>query len=321
MSSPPSSLSSFSSMDSPPPTLPRTPVKRAASASFSDQPETSPILTHQHSHPNLSDISSDTSGSVPGSPMDAEELEHAEQVTMCKWDGCDMDMGNMDDLVKHIHDEHIGLRRAKNGSRERLCIESSYEKSYEGEAILLHSSRQVSPLHYYPISGDGANARATECDRSFTRSDALAKHMRTVHETEALRPSDPIPKSHPNHPQNIHQPNTTATSHSTASSPSSPTSSTKNASKNGASKWYTSEDGFDPDEEVMPPKELMKLLKRKLAWAEEEQEELKRKLEELERKRREGWVKKEMLLDRVLVAELGEEEAAKLSLDVPMGGA
>lgn len=36
----------------------------------------------------------------------------------------------------------------------------------------------------------------SECDRSFTRSDALAKHMRTVHETEALRPSDPVPKSH-----------------------------------------------------------------------------------------------------------------------------
>lgn len=35
-----------------------------------------------------------------------------------------------------------------------------------------------------------------ECDRSFTRSDALAKHMRTVHETEQLRPSDPVPKGH-----------------------------------------------------------------------------------------------------------------------------
>ena len=35
-----------------------------------------------------------------------------------------------------------------------------------------------------------------ECDRCFTRSDALAKHMRTVHETEALRPSDPVPRGH-----------------------------------------------------------------------------------------------------------------------------
>ena len=41
-----------------------------------------------------------------------------------------------------------------------------------------------------------------ECDRSFTRSDALAKHMRTVHETEALRPSDPVPKHHSSNPQN-----------------------------------------------------------------------------------------------------------------------
>jgi len=62
----------------------------------------------------------------------------------------------------------------------------------------------------------------------------------------------------------------------------------------------------------------MKLLKKKLAWAEQEQEELKRNLEELEKRRREGWVKKEMLLDRVFAEELGEVEAADLSLDVPM---
>ncbi|KAG0134118.1 hypothetical protein HOY82DRAFT_577509 [Tuber indicum] len=310
MSSPPSSLSSFSSMDSPPPTLPRTPVKRAASAAFSDQPETSPTLTHHHhSHPNFSDISSDTSGSVPGSPMETEEIEHAEQITMCKWDGCDMDMGNMDDLVKHIHDEHIGLRRAKYACEWDDCNRKGMAHA-SGYALRAHMRSHTKEKPFY--------CTLPECDRSFTRSDALAKHMRTVHETEALRPSDPIPKSHPNHPQNIHQPNAAATSHSTASSPSSPTSSTKNASKNGASKWYTSEDGFDPDEEAMPPRELMRLLKKKLAWSEQEQEELKRKLEELEKKRREGWIKKEMLLDRVLAQELGEEEAAELSLDVPM---
>lgn len=60
------------------------------------------------------------------------------------------------------------------------------------------------------------------------------------------------------------------------------------------------------------------MLKKKLAWAEQEQEELKRNLEELEKRRREGWVKKEMLLDRVFAEELGEVEAADLSLDVPM---
>ena len=37
---------------------------------------------------------------------------------------------------------------------------------------------------------------ALECDEAFTRSDALAKHTRAVHETEALRSSDPVPKKY-----------------------------------------------------------------------------------------------------------------------------
>lgn len=142
-----------------------------------------------------------------------------------------------------------------------------------------------------------------ECDRSFTRSDALAKHMRTVHETEALRPSDPVPKSHPNHPLN----------HPRKLHPNrEPSFST---SDEGQSRFYVPEDGYDSDEEKLPPKELFRLLKQKQAWAEQEQEELKETLEKLTKKRRETWVKKEMLLNRVFEMELGEEEARKVSLD------
>ena len=156
-------------MDSPPPTLPRTPVKRAASAAFSDQPETSPILTHHHSHPNLSDISSDTSGSVPGSPMEAEELEHAEQVTMCKWDGCDMDMGNMDDLVKHIHDEHIGLRRAKYACEWDDCNRKGMAHA-SGYALRAHMRSHTKEKPFYcTLPGKQAlfffpSAHCTICD-------------------------------------------------------------------------------------------------------------------------------------------------------------
>jgi hypothetical protein len=35
----------------------------------------------------------------------------------------------------------------------------------------------------------------------------------------------------------------------------------------------------------------------------------------LAQRRREAWIKKEMLLDKVLAMELGEEEAKKVSLD------
>ena len=51
-------------------------------------------------------------------------------------------------------------------------------------------------MHNVGKSEQVTDTACSECDRSFTRSDALAKHMRTVHETEALRPSDPVPKHH-----------------------------------------------------------------------------------------------------------------------------
>lgn len=145
-----------------------------------------------------------------------------------------------------------------------------------------------------------------ECDRSFTRSDALAKHMRTVHETEALRPSDPVPKSHPHpyhgHPSSYTNPSAAAAASSLALDP-----------VPGA--HWAPEDGFDPDEERLAPRELLRLLKQKQGWAEQEQEELRETLEMLEKRRRDAWVKKEVLLDRVLRQELGEEEARGASLD------
>lgn len=139
--------------------------------------------------------------------------------------------------------------------------------------------------------------------------------MRTVHETEALRPSDPIPKSHPNHPHN--QPPRRPTARSAHSSPSSTDS--DQPRRQGPSPWYLPEDGFSPDEDARPPRELMKLLKRKLAWAEQSRDELAGTLEALERTRREGWVKKEVLLDRVFESELGRDVAGGLSLDLGVG--
>ena len=58
------------------------------------------------------EISSDTSGSAPASPLldptltnDDDDLE---QVTVCRWRDCDAgNQGNMDELVKHIHEKHI----------------------------------------------------------------------------------------------------------------------------------------------------------------------------------------------------------------------
>lgn len=154
-------------------------------------------------------ISSDTSGSVPTSPSFAHlgpthplstayaaaqanpenpELADYVQVTRCLWEGCtDPEQGNMDNLVAHINDVHIVPRQKKYYCEWDGCARKGqpHTSAYALKAHMRSHTKEKPFMCSLP-----------ECDRSFTRSDALAKHMRTVHETEALRPSDPVPRGH-----------------------------------------------------------------------------------------------------------------------------
>ena len=165
---------------------------------------------HLHAPPSPSgSISSDTSGEVPNSPSfahlapthplssayaasqanpDDPEAGDAVQVTRCLWSDCpEPDQCNMDRLVDHIHTEHIGLRQKRYSCEWEGCTRKSMLHA-SGYALKAHMRSHTREKPFY--------CQLPECDRCFTRSDALAKHMRTVHETEALRPSDPVPKGH-----------------------------------------------------------------------------------------------------------------------------
>jgi len=48
-------------------------------------------------------ISTDTSGSLPGSPG-ADEDSEVPPTTVCKWDGCMQNLRTLDALVRHVHD-------------------------------------------------------------------------------------------------------------------------------------------------------------------------------------------------------------------------
>ncbi|KAK5947122.1 hypothetical protein PMZ80_001269 [Knufia obscura] len=154
-------------------------------------------------------ISSDSSGSVPTSPSfanlgpthplstayaaiqanpnDPESADYT-QVTRCSWTDCpEPEQGNMDNLVQHINDVHIPPRQKKYFCEWEGCTRKSmpHTSAYALKAHMRSHTKEKPFMCQVP-----------ECDRSFTRSDALAKHMRTVHETEQLRPSDPVPKGH-----------------------------------------------------------------------------------------------------------------------------
>jgi hypothetical protein len=158
-----------------------------------------------------------------------------------------------------------------------------------------------------------ANIECTlECDRSFTRSDALAKHMRTVHETEALRPSDPIPKSMQPLVKAgtrlkliIKQPQTQSESQSPgAPLRQPPYTDFPNSPDLEHLTPLSNELGFTPDELALGSKELWRLLRRQLHWAEEESDALRRECEMVEAIREKEWVEKEILLDQVIKNEL-----------------
>lgn len=262
----------------------------------------------------LSSISSDTSGDVPQSPgasgrIDDEDA-HQEQVTVCEWlypaDGkrCPAgDLGDMDNLVAHIHTVHIEGRGKKYTCEWDHCSRKSQPHA-SAYALKAHMRSHTREKPFY--------CALPECDRSFTRSDALAKHMRTVHETEALRPSDPIPKSM--QPQlgkgnnrikiviknNGHRTNgdSRSPSHGRSTDPSA------NSAHHEGLTPLTTEQGFLPEELALDSKELWRLLRRQVHWAEEEQDSLKQELDMMNELRNKEWLEKEILLDQVIKNEM-----------------
>ncbi|EED24074.1 C2H2 finger domain protein (Gli3), putative [Talaromyces stipitatus ATCC 10500] len=267
-----------------------------------------------------SPISSDTDGEIPNSPSllaligggqdDDYSGQGGDQVSICRWDGCEAgDLGNMDNLVNHIHDDHIGTRQKKY-SCEWIDCSRKGQTHASGYALRAHMRSHTREKPFY--------CALPECDRSFTRSDALAKHMRTVHETEALRPSDPVPKS-----QLLNNQQNTATPinkvqriklklnfgprEDTPSSTNGEGGTTGNVDGQEAElvpvPEFTPDLGFDAHELALPPSQLYRLLRRQVHWAEIETSKLKQQWQELEPKRKEAFFEKEAALTEVIDAE------------------
>lgn len=123
-------------------------------SSLSSAPARSP--TPRYASPS---ISSDTSGSVspeprlPGSTFNPralpDEQEPAEQVTECQWEGCgEGDLGDMDALVQHIHEDHIGARKSRYTCEWEGCLRKGMNHA-SGYALRAHMRSHTREKPFY----------------------------------------------------------------------------------------------------------------------------------------------------------------------------
>ncbi|TQN72441.1 INO80 complex subunit 1 [Colletotrichum shisoi] len=222
----------------------------------------------------MSDVSSDTSGDIPSSPINAklDEEDFQEQVTACAWEGCDAgDFGNMDKLVDHIHSDHIESRQKK--------------------------------------------------------SDALAKHMRTVHETEALRPSDPVPKSMQAGPTGKGKLKIiikTPQSHAAGQDDAIDDGADDDELSADLFTPLTEEQGFTAEELKLPLEKLYKLCRFQVKWAQDESAKLAEEVKHWEKQYKDLWREKEVLFSQVVKSEVDWHERRQAVLsgaaDVQLSG-
>jgi len=157
--------------------------------------------------------------------------------------------------------------------------------------------------------------------------------MRTVHETEALRPSDPVPKSMQalgGTAKNSKQLKIVIkTQHSHASGQDDMV----DDGSNGEDDTFhftplTEEQGFSKAELALATKDfpkLWRLCRTQVYWAERDGEELKKECRKWEELYKKEWLEKEVLLDQVIKSETDWHErrqavlsgAADVQLNVP----
>ncbi|KAH9939633.1 uncharacterized protein BXZ73DRAFT_43613 [Epithele typhae] len=114
------------------------------------------------------------SASRPGSPAgDANVVKDNRPDTMtCQWEDCGRVFNHLPTLIDHIHQDHIGVHKSNYTCEWAGCVRRG----------IAQTSRFALISHIRSHTGEKPfTCSRPECDKSFTRSDALAKHMRIQH--------------------------------------------------------------------------------------------------------------------------------------------
>ncbi|KAJ5459277.1 hypothetical protein N7530_011221 [Penicillium desertorum] len=306
--------------------MPPSKRRRTGVASWDQQTPLSSVQDEIHPPPSpTASISSDSSGDIPNSPSILSLLgtnqeedysgQSTDQVTICRWEGCTAgDLGNMDGLVQHLHNEHIGSRQKRYSCEWSDCTRKGQTHA-SAYALRAHMRSHTREKPFY--------CTLPECDRNFTRSDALTKHMRSVHETDTMRPNDSITKVHgtpgsttgtpasklqrirlkltqPREPGTESEPHTEA-----ITIVPNPITTDAHDPDETTMPEFGPELDFDESELALPPRDLYRLLRRQIAWAGKEAAQLQAEWEEIRPRRERAWREKEAIFDDLIHAEIG----------------
>ncbi|KAJ7210551.1 hypothetical protein GGX14DRAFT_451113 [Mycena pura] len=100
------------------------------------------------------------------------EFRDSDDSVTCQWDSCGQVYTHLPSLIEHIHTEHIGVHKSNYTCEWNTCQRRG----------LAQTSRFALISHIRSHTGEKPfTCTRPECDKSFTRSDALAKHMRLQH--------------------------------------------------------------------------------------------------------------------------------------------
>ncbi|KAF9476148.1 hypothetical protein BDN70DRAFT_952425 [Pholiota conissans] len=112
--------------------------------------------------------------SRPSSPSQSQPNaeDEIEDAITCQWEECGIVFTHLPTLIDHIHNEHIGVHKSNYTCEWATCLRRGLPQTSRFALISHIRSHTGEKPFICPLP---------ECDKSFTRSDALAKHMRLQH--------------------------------------------------------------------------------------------------------------------------------------------